>query len=93
MVRAFNNAGFTDSHILNVFLAAVPDTPLTSPISDALVTNESRIKVNYGPLTAAQNGGSPILSYNLQMDNGKGGDFVSYIGETIPSLETTITIE
>jgi hypothetical protein len=27
------------------------------------------------------------------MDNGKGGDFISYIGGATPSLETTITIE
>jgi hypothetical protein len=79
--------------VLNVVCASVPDTPIVSPVSDATVTNEMRIKVVYGPLTAAQNGGSPVLSYELQMDNGKGGDFASYIGGTAPSLETRITIE
>jgi hypothetical protein len=64
-VRALNYAGFFDSEPLVAVLAAVPDTPLAAPSSNASVTNQSRIKVSYGPLTAAQNGGSDILSYEL----------------------------
>jgi hypothetical protein len=74
-------------------LAAVPDTPVSAPISDATITNESRIKVFYGPLIYANNGGSAILSYELQIDNGIGGDFVSLIGADSESLETEFIFE
>lgn len=65
-VRAFNSAGFTDSiRVLSVVLSDVPDTPLSGPISDTTVTNENIIKVFYGPLSVNNNGGSPLLSYEL----------------------------
>jgi hypothetical protein len=65
-VRAFNAAGFTDSiRVLSVVLSDVPDTPLSGPISDTTVTNENIIKVFYGPLSVNNNGGSPLLSYEL----------------------------
>lgn len=49
-IRAFNSAGYSDSiSVLNVVLSDEPDAPLTGPVSDASVTNESRIKVDYGP--------------------------------------------
>jgi len=74
-IRAYNNAYWTDSEPLLAVLASVPDTPSSGPVSDAAITNETRIKINYGPQAASENGGSPILSYELQVDNGKGGDF------------------
>lgn len=92
-VRAFNNAGFSDSYsVLAVVLADEPAQPLQAPVSDALVTNESRIKVEFGPQADDENGGSPILSYELQMDDGIGGNFTSLIGGSKDSLETTFTI-
>lgn len=48
-IRAYNNAGYTDSSPLSVVLSAVPDTPSTGPLSDPTVTNDSRIKVEFGP--------------------------------------------
>jgi hypothetical protein len=49
-IRAYNHAGWTDSiSFLNVVLADELDQPLTGPVSDASITNESRIKVDYGP--------------------------------------------
>ena len=64
-MRAYNAAGYTDSAPLLATLSAVPDTPSSGPVSDASVTNESTIKVDYGPQAAADNGGSPIISYEL----------------------------
>ena len=72
-------------------LSAVPFTPGSGPTSDATVTDNTRIKVLYGPQPISDNGGSEILSYELQMDNGKGGNFTSLIGGTTDSLETTFT--
>ena len=94
-VRAHNYAGFTDSqNYLNVVLADEPDKPTVAPSSDASVTNESRIKVDFGPQLASENGGSPILTYELQIDNGIGGNFTTLIGGEgmQPSLETTFTV-
>ena len=93
-VRAHNHAGYTDSPPIVVVLAAVPDTPSSAPTSDALVTDQEQIKVSYGPLLASENGGSDILSYEIQMDDGQGGDFYSLAGgETAgDSLATTYTI-
>ena len=48
-IRAYNAAGFTDSAPLLATLSAVPDTPLSGPVSDATITNESTIKVDFGP--------------------------------------------
>lgn len=52
-VRAHNNAGYFDSPLRAVVLAAVPDTPTTAPSSAAAITDGTRIAVLYGPLTAA----------------------------------------
>lgn len=94
-IRAYNNAGYTDSLRVQVVLSAVPAKPTTVPISDASVTNEERIKILFGPQDASQNGGSPILSYELQMDAGLGDGFVSLIGGQgyENSLETKFVIE
>lgn len=46
----------------------------------------------FGPQLSIQNGGSDILSYELQMDNGNGGYFFSLIGISPNSLETSFLI-
>lgn len=74
-------------------LAAVPDTPSTGPTSDSSVTDNSKILVNYGPQLTSENGGSDILSYEIQMDDGNGGDFISLQGYTSDSLDSTYTIQ
>ena len=79
-----------------MILSDVPDTPLIGPSSDASVTNEYRIKADFGPQSASANGGSPILSYELQVDYGIGvAGFESLIGgdPSKPSLETTFLVE
>ena len=49
-------------------------------MTDVSVTNENRIKVDFGPQPASDNGGSVILSYELQVDNGIGGNFTTLLG-------------
>jgi hypothetical protein len=65
IVRAHNDAGYSDSAVLSVILSDVPGTPVVGPSSDASITNEARLKVDFGPQLAGSNGGSPILSYEL----------------------------
>lgn len=93
-VRAHNYAGQTDSAPLVIVLAAVPDTPTDLVTSDATETNQTQITVIYGPLATAGNGGSDVLSYELQMDDGEGGDFVALIGNETQgdSLATRHTV-
>ena len=91
-LRALNFAGYTDSVPLSVVLSAIPDTPLTGPYSDSDFGDNTRMKIFYGPQAVSENGGSDILSYELQIDNGKGGDFRSLIGLERNSLETSYVI-
>lgn len=65
-IRAFNMQGYVDSSISSpMVLASVPGTPINGPLSDTSVTNGYQIKVTYD--TVSDNGGSTILSYELQM--------------------------
>ena len=53
IVRAYNSAGYSDSNIVRIILSSVPDTTTQGPTSKATETNEFRISVTYGPLTAS----------------------------------------
>lgn len=57
-------------------LAARPSKPVDVVISDPKVTSDQILKVKFGN-PAPVNQGSPILSYELQMDDGKSGEFSS----------------
>lgn len=92
-IIAINNAGSTESSPVSIVLASVPDTPSTGPTSDTDKTNDKQITVDFGPQATSENGGADIFSYQLQIDNGRGGVFSCLIGcDTNYSLETTFTI-
>ena len=65
-------------------MASVPDAPSPAPSSDSTVTNNEQIKVTW---TAPSDGSSEIISYEVQMDDGKGGNFVSLVGYTSEYLK------
>lgn len=67
-MKAFNAAGSITSGISSFVLSNIPSKPAV-PTNDNSVTNDSRIKVLYGT-TLPNNGGSPIISLHLQMDDG-----------------------
>jgi hypothetical protein len=73
MLKAANEIGSTSSLVGYVLLASVPDAPVNGPLSDASITNKARIKVDWEEITS--NGGSEILSYQVEVDDGAGGDF------------------
>jgi hypothetical protein len=89
-VRVFNAAGYVDSSILGVVLASLPLQP-PSPTKTTSKTTTSKITIDISNFPTASNGGSSILSYNIQMDDGYGGDYVSMVGYTSPYLLTTYT--
>jgi hypothetical protein len=88
-VQAFNLGGRSSySEIAFLSLATVPDMPVDVPVSDLSVTSDRVIKVTYAN-PAPGNEGSPILSYELQMDDGLAGPFTSLVGFSTYSLQTS----
>jgi hypothetical protein len=45
----------------------VPDKPLTVPVLNLAETTKEQIQVDYAALSQLENGGSPILSYELSV--------------------------
>ncbi len=73
-ITAHNRAGYSyTSFSLAVILASVPTTPTSAPASDFSVTAQQLMKVVYQ--APPSDGGSPILNYEIQMDNGMGSGF------------------
>ena len=84
------NAKATDDHWvrflrLAAILAGVPSKPVDVPLNDPSVTNDKIIKVTFADPEPEDNG-SALLSYELQMDDGITGDFVTIMGGTANSL-------
>jgi len=77
-LRAYNEIGFTESGIVSTVLAGVPGKPAAAPLSDPTVTGPKKIKVTWTEVP--DDGGSDIVSYSLEMDDGLGGDFTPMIG-------------
>lgn len=79
------------SDIAWITKGAVPEKPIDRPVSDSSVTSDTTIKVTYAS-PAPANGGVPILSYELQMDDGLAGAFTSLTGFSTNSMATTHTV-
>ena len=56
-----------------ILLAGLPGTPLTSPTKGA-ATSDTQVQVTIAAV--ATTNGSPIVSYDVQIDDGLGGSFV-----------------
>ncbi len=69
----------------------MPSKPIDKPVNEISVTSDSRIRVTFANPPPNDNG-SPILSYELQMDDGISGDFVSLVGYNSNSKLTTWTV-
>ena len=82
--------GETESEVIGYRLASVPATPTSAPASDASVTSNKVIKVDVTPLT--DDGGSPIRSYSIEVDDGKEGSYTALYGTQVDSLSTTYTL-
>lgn len=71
--------------------AGVPGAPPGAPVSDAQVTNQRRIKVDYQAVTAT--GGSSILSYELHMGSPSLNDWRALVGADPYTLSLEHTVE
>ena len=87
---AFNREGSTDSALVTVLNAGPPNTPSSAP----LLTDQTDtyITVSLPLISDDDNGGSDIVSYNIQMDDARGGDYVSVGGEDPISMQTEYTL-
>jgi hypothetical protein len=65
-------------------LASIPGKPSVIPQIVSEETSDTQIKVTY--LEAPDDGGSPIISYELVMDDGKTGNFTSLVGYKVNSM-------
>jgi hypothetical protein len=79
------------SDVSFIVLAEPPLKPTDVPRSDASVTTDKVIKVSYAE-PQPDNGGSPIISYELVIDDGMSGKFTSVNGFSQNSLLTTFTV-
>lgn len=70
-------AGSIDSNALSVALASLPDKPSVPPTSNASITRQDRLGIVITPLDSTTNGGSEIILYELQYDDGERGPFQS----------------
>jgi hypothetical protein len=71
--------------------AGVPDASAT--LAPTLLQQSDKfIKVQMPLIPSNKSGNSPIISYNLQMDDGLGGDFSSVAGFKINSMQTEYTL-
>ena len=75
---------------LLIKLAGPPGKPLSPPTLIQDETNTSKISVQMAQVS--DTGGDPIFTYNLQINDGKGGSFVSVAGESTRSLQSYYTI-
>jgi len=81
-------AGSTVSPTVGYVLADTPTAPATAPTSDAAITSSSLVKVDMAIVPS--DGGSPVLSYSLEVDKGDG--FYALYGVTSDSLSLTYTL-
>jgi len=79
-VVAYNLQGSVTSIVsAPMLLASVPDKPTNPPVADPDLTNGYQIRVEYGIVPG--NGGTPLLSYELQIASLNLNDFNSVIGK------------
>lgn len=77
-LEAANVAGTLASSSLSVILADAPAPPPSGPVADPAQTSAAQILLTMATVDAtdaAQTGGTRILSYGLEIDDGAGGSF------------------
>jgi hypothetical protein len=64
-LRVINYSGTLETSALNVALASLPTKPENPPSSDHTITQQDRLGIVFETLTGLQDGGSPILLYDI----------------------------
>ena len=93
LLKATNSIGTSSSLVGRALFARIPSAPTTAPVSDATITNNQRIKVTWAAISGTETGASEILSYELLMDDGAGGDLVALTAQNDTEyLKLTYTV-
>lgn len=79
-MSASNIIGSVFTSEFSFVLAAVPDQPQTVPVLNLEQTSSSQIHIDYPALATSENGGSPILSYELSVYDTDSQVWVSLTG-------------
>jgi hypothetical protein len=82
----FASDGVESGLSASIILGGVPDKPSTAPTRNT-ETSEHVVAVNI--VTVSEDNGSTITSYNIEVDDGLGGDFVELQGQTFKSMLMT----
>jgi hypothetical protein len=86
VITDFATDGVSSSVSNSFILADLPDKPSQAPTRNSN-TNENIVAVDI--IQVPGNNGSPIVSYNIEIDDGFGGSFVELQGYTLNSLSMT----
>ena len=89
MINAINSVGRVSSGVLSVVLCSLPNAPSTSPIRNDNNTSQNFIIININPFALSDSGGCPIVSYEIERDDGVDGPFVTLFGFNPFSLSTS----
>lgn len=90
ILKAHNREGLVSSAPVSYLFSQIPDTPTAGP--EVLSFSSSQLRARY--LFAESSGGSPILSYNLQVMPSYTGYWLDVLGtDAQHSLATEHTIE
>ena len=84
-LKARNFAGEVESPILGVVLAGLPLMP-PQPVKVAQLCSDTVITIDISDFPLSANGGCPVISYEIQQDDGRGGMFLSKVGKQSPYL-------
>lgn len=91
-MQVWNRGGFYNIsyEALSVVIADIPDTPAQAPVSDIYFTDSTRIRLTYNE---PYSGGSVLTNYEIIIDDGLGGGFVTIAGGSINThLDTFVII-
>lgn len=92
-LTAFNSEGNVNSGIVTIQLASVPTTPVNPVHEDLLNSDQDQLSVYMDPIVSPNDGGSTILSYSLEIDDGMNGDFIVLTGmNSLNSLKLYVTL-
>ena len=78
-IIARNSEDGSSSRIAQYMPALVPDMPSTGPTKVEADTDDTQIAVTYS-LSSSEDGGTPIIGYEVQMDDGNYGEFTTVQG-------------
>lgn len=77
---AINKMGSQTSSTAAFILATVPDKPITSPTLDSSESTATSLKILIDEFTTTMNGGTDIIGYQIQIDDGYNGAYTTVLG-------------